>query len=92
MTTMITSDLRAGDRSDTLTKETNMKMTFERLKIVNALKSGPKTWSVLRVAYYGEERAKHPASTSFHNQLQRMIEGGVVKKIPMGYTLTESYK
>lgn len=66
-----------------------MKMTYERLKIVAALKEGPKTWTSLRLAYYGEERAKSPASTSFHNQLQRMMEGGVIKKTPLGYELVK---
>lgn len=69
-----------------------MKMTYERLKIVAALKEGPKTWSMLRLAYYGEERAKHPASTSFHNQITKMMVGGVVKKTPLGYELTEEFK
>lgn len=66
-----------------------MKITYERLKIMNALKTGPKSWTSLRVSYYGVERAKSPASTSFHNQLQRMMEGGLIKKVIGGYGLTE---
>lgn len=64
-----------------------MKMTYERLKIVNALKEGNKSWSVLRVAYYGEERAKQAASTSFNNQLHRMMDAGAIKKVEGGYAL-----
>jgi hypothetical protein len=66
-----------------------MKITYERLKIMNALREGPKTWSGLRLAYYGLERAKSPASTSFNNQLHRMMDGGLVQKVVGGYALTE---
>lgn len=62
-----------------------MKMTIERLKIVNALVSGPKSWTQLRLAYYGEMRAKNPASTSFVNQMDRMVQGGIIKRVIGGY-------
>lgn len=67
-----------------------MKMTYERLKIVNALKEGPKSWSVLRVIYYadkGPERIASCSTTSFMNQVNKMIAGGVIKKTDEGYAL-----
>jgi len=66
-----------------------MKITHERLKIMNALREGPKTWTALRLAYYGATRAASPASTSFNNQLHRMMDGGLVEKTMSGYRLTE---
>ena len=67
-----------------------MKITAERNKILVALEEGPKSWTALRLAYYGPERAKLPASTSFHNQLQRMLTGGLIKKVVGGYARAEA--
>jgi hypothetical protein len=65
-----------------------MKITYERLKIMNPLREGAQSWTTLRVAYYGEERAKSAASTSFNNQLHRMMTGGLIEKCVGGYKLT----
>lgn len=67
-----------------------MIITHEKLKVLNALKSGPKTHLFLRLAYYGEERAKNPANTSFYNQLQRMMGAGLIHKTAVGmYEITD---
>ena len=66
-----------------------MKITYEKLKILTALASGPKTHKFLRLAYYGEERCKNPANTSFYNQLQRMTSDGLIQKDSIGiYSIT----
>lgn len=65
-------------------------ITTEKLKILNALKLGPQTHLNLRMAYYGIERFKNPSNTSFYNQLQRMMEAGLIRKNVVGiYDLTE---
>ena len=67
-----------------------MKITHEKLKILNALVSGPKTHKMLRLCYYGEERCKNPANTSFYNQLDRMMTDGLIKKASIGiYSITD---
>jgi hypothetical protein len=68
-------------------------ITYEKLKILNALVSGPKTHKFLRLAYYGEERCKSAANTSFYNQLQRMMEAELIKKDTIGvYVITDKGK
>jgi len=67
-----------------------MKITFEKMKILTALINGPKSHKLLRLEYYGEERAKNPANTSFYNQLNRMMEAGLIQKDVVGvYSITE---
>jgi len=53
------------------------------------LKGISKTFSQLRVAYFGEERAKEKATTSFYNQLTRDVEKGIIVKTANGYELSE---
>ena len=70
-----------------------MNITHEKLKILNALKAGPQTHKMLRLAYYGEERCKNPSNTSFYNQLQRMMEAELITKTVVGmYAVTEKGK
>lgn len=72
-----------------------MKITYEKLKIINALKEGPKTWTELRNIYYadkGIERLNSKASTSFYNQLKRMQEANLVVKEGKGYILGDATK
>ena len=64
-------------------------LTPERAKILGALKSGPKTWSQLRLVYFGEARAKSKASTSFNNQLDRMQDRGLIQTVMGGYEITD---
>ena len=67
-----------------------MKITHEKLKVLNALASGPKTHRFLRMVYYGEIRFKNPSNTSFYNQLQRMMEDELIQKDIIGiYSITD---
>jgi DNA-binding PadR family transcriptional regulator len=67
-----------------------MKITHEKLKILNALKAGPQAHKTLRMAYYGPERYQNPSNTSFYNQLQRMMEDELIQKTATGiYTITD---
>jgi predicted transcriptional regulator len=50
------------------------KVTDGRKVLLQSLRSGPKSWKELRLAYYGPERAKSKASTSFMGQLKKMKE------------------
>jgi len=68
--------------------EKPVKVTDNRIVILNALKEERKCWSELRLAYYGPERAKSPASTSFMNQLKKLTVLGVIEKADGGYRLT----
>jgi len=61
-----------------------VKLTDGRKSLLQALVSGPKAWSELRFAYYGPERAKEKASTSFHNQLQKLRLAGIIVKDEVG--------
>jgi predicted transcriptional regulator len=67
----------------------NKQLTPERVKILGALQSGPKTWSQLRLAYFGEARAQSKASTSFNNQLHRMQNKGLIQTVMGGYEITD---
>ena len=67
-----------------------MRVTYEKLKVLNALASGPKTHRFLRMVYYGEIRFKNPSNTSFYNQLQRMMEDELIQKDIIGiYSITD---
>lgn len=67
-------------------------ITPARQVILNALRSGSLAWSKLRVAYFGENRAKGGASTAFHMQLTKMIEKGLVAHdvASKSYSLTQN--
>lgn len=67
-------------------------ITARRSVILQALLSGPKTWTYLRGVYYGEERAKNVSTTSFANQLARMTSMGLIVKTMEGYAITDSGK
>jgi len=68
-----------------------MKITYEKLKILNALASGPKTHGFLRRQYYGDERFKNPSNTSFYNQLQRLMDRALIVKPAEGvYQITDA--
>lgn len=64
-------------------------ITEGRKALLKQLASGPKSWSALRLAYFGPERAKHSASTSFYNQLDRLMKANVIIKVAEGYALGE---
>jgi predicted transcriptional regulator len=67
-----------------------MKITHEKLKVLNALKAGPQQHKVLRMAYYGAARYENPSNTSFYNQLQRMMEDELITKTAIGlYSITD---
>jgi DNA-binding PadR family transcriptional regulator len=70
-----------------------MRVTYEKLKILNALASGNKTHRFLRMVYYGEIRFKNPSNTSFYNQLQRLMDRALIVKPAEGvYQITEAGK
>ena len=67
-----------------------MKITTEKMKIITALMSGPKTHGQLRMVYYGALRCENPSNTSFYNQLQRMMEAELIQKTAIGlYSITD---
>ena len=64
--------------------------TVARLILVRELASGPKKFSQLRLAYYGEARAKATKSTrSFYVKLDKGLEEGLLVKTLIGYELGE---
>lgn len=63
-------------------------LTPGRVVILRTMLEKPQSWSSLRLAYYGPGRAAHKASTSFVNQLSRMLELGLIMKTVEGYDLT----
>jgi len=65
-------------------------LTNNRIVVLRTLKDGPKKWSELRKAYFGEARAKQQASTSFYMQMKSCIEKGLVKKTQLGYEATDA--
>jgi predicted transcriptional regulator len=69
-----------------------IKVTPSRLVFLNVLRKGPATWKDLRFAYYGPERSQNPASTSFHNQIKKLTEKGVIKQEDGHYVLTDEGK
>ena len=63
-------------------------LTAARLILVRELASGPKRFSQLRLAFFGEARAKEKATTSFYNKLVKSLnEGLIVKSAPGVYEL-----
>jgi len=72
-----------------MANEKGVKLTDGRKSLIKALAQGSKSWSELRKAYYGEERAKQTASTSFVNQLTKMKEMNVIVKMDDKYVLGE---
>lgn len=67
-------------------------VTSRRKVLLEALQSGPKSWSFLRRTYYVGERALSKASTSFHNQLVRMQSKGLITKADGEYKITDAGK
>ena len=62
--------------------------TVARLILVRELASGPKKFSQLRLAYYGEVRAKATKSSrSFYVKLDKGLEEGLLIKSLIGYEL-----
>jgi predicted transcriptional regulator len=57
--------------------------------ILRALEKAPMKFAKLRVEYFGEGRAKQPATTSFYTQTKTLIGKGLVEKTADGYTITE---
>jgi len=70
-------------------EKNEVKVTPNRIVIMRELKDGPKTWRDLRLSYYGPERAKNPASTSFMNQLEKMMVYKIIDKKEGHYELTQ---
>jgi len=70
-----------------------MELTPRRNVLISALAAaGELTWTQLRLAYYGPERAAHKASTSFHNQLTGMVSAGLIIRVINPNTGDKSYK
>jgi len=65
------------------------KCSGSRLVILRELMVGPKTWAELRLSFYGPERAKNHASTSFQNQLNKLVAYGVIQKLNDKWMLTD---
>jgi predicted transcriptional regulator len=68
--------------------EKKLKVTPARCVFLRMLSDGPKTWKDLREAYYGPERAKSKASTSFHNQVEKQQTLGLIQHVDGHYELT----
>jgi predicted transcriptional regulator len=68
--------------------EKEIKVTAGRQVILRELDGQSRKWSELRAAYYGPERAKSKASTSFHTQVTKLMALGVVAKANDLYSLT----
>jgi len=64
------------------------KLTPGRQVILRSLEGKTAKWSELRSAYYGPDRAKAKASTSFHMQLTKLQALGIVAKDGEVYKLT----
>lgn len=71
-----------------------LKPTVARLILVRELAEGPKKFGQLRIAYFGEARAKaNKATTAFYNKLDQGLEEGLVIKTSTGvYELGEAGK
>jgi len=69
--------------------ETAVSLTENKIVVLRELESGAKKWSVLRRAYFGEGRAKMPASTSFYTQTKSLIGAGLIKKNNDAYEITD---
>ena len=70
-------------------EENKVKVTPNRIVFLRELKDGPRCWRDLRLAYYGPERSKNPASTSFMNQINKLTMYGVIIKKDGFYELTD---
>ena len=68
--------------------EKEFKLTPGRQVILGRLDGQQAKWSELRLAYYGPERSKSKASTSFHIQLTKLMALNVVAKEGESYKLT----
>lgn len=64
--------------------------TGSRIVILKELFSGPKLWSELARVYYGPERYKNKARTSFNNQLRKLDQLGFIAKVNGAYAITYS--
>ena len=65
-----------------------IKLTDGRKALIKSLAEGVKSWSELRMSYYGPERYKSKASTSFTMQLTKLKMMNVIEVNPEGkYTL-----
>jgi predicted transcriptional regulator len=72
-----------------MSKEVNL--TDNRKLIIKALANGVQlSWKELRLAYFGPERAAHPASTSFMTQINKMTELGLIQKVEGKYSLADA--
>jgi len=63
-------------------------LTANQVVVLRTLSTGPKKWSELRRAYFGEERAKQSASTSFYMQIKNCTGKGFLTKTQLGYEIT----
>jgi DNA-binding HxlR family transcriptional regulator len=70
----------------------NVTLTNNRIVVLRALQNGPRKWSELRKEYFGEDRAKQQASTSFYMQVKAMTDKGLVTKTALGYESTPAGK
>ena len=69
-----------------------MELTPQRAVVLRTLENGPVTWTTLRMTYYGPLRSKSKASTSFINQLNRMMTLRLIDKVSGGYESTTKGK
>jgi len=58
--------------------EKEIKLSDGRKALIKSLADGSKSWSELRLTYYGPERAKSRASTSFVMQLNKLKMANVI--------------
>lgn len=71
----------------------NKHITARRMPLLEALLSGPKSWSYLRRIYFVGPRAESDSNTPFSNQLIRMQMVGLIKKTAEGeYAITSEAK
>ena len=67
-----------------------MKLTLNRMVLLRELSSGPKSWRDLREVYYGDpERIASSSSTSFCNQLHKLIDLCLIDKADGFYSITQ---
>jgi len=66
--------------------------TGSRIVVLRTLLDGPKCWRDLLVAYYGPERSQEPATTSFSNQLKKLINLCWIEKKDGFYLITDMGK
>ncbi|MGD0511412.1 MAG: hypothetical protein ABSA33_06255, partial [Candidatus Micrarchaeaceae archaeon] len=57
------------------------RLTNCKIVILRSLEAGPQKWATLRVAYFGEARARlNKATTSFYNKCKDMEGDGLLEK------------